>query len=113
MRLNPDLVAGGDVIAFAIGPNGNRVVYQSDQASDERFAIRSVPISGGPVTLISGPLVAGGDVTNFEIAANGRDVVYLADQQVDEEFSLYVGDRCLLCDGVEAGDTQRWSETVP
>ncbi|HEY1016478.1 MAG TPA: hypothetical protein VGE07_27455, partial [Herpetosiphonaceae bacterium] len=47
IRLNAPLVAPGDVVDYAISPNGLYVVYRADQNQDESFNLYSVPIEGG------------------------------------------------------------------
>jgi Tol biopolymer transport system component len=102
VRLNPRLVAGGDVRSddrdprygtqspFLVSPDGQRVVYRADQYRDEVFELFSVPITGGRAIAVSGPLVAGGDVLEgFRITPDSTQVVYGADQDADQVFELY------------------------
>lgn len=90
VKLNPDLVAGGDVTRFEWSPDGNRVTYVADQRVDEVVELFSVrPDGTDPVKLNPDP-VAGGDVKNgFEWSPNGSRVAYLADQRVDEVIELF------------------------
>ena len=58
VRLNPTLVANGDVLANpVISPDSSRVAYIADQLSDERYFPYSVPIDGSSaaVTLYPDP----------------------------------------------------------
>jgi Tol biopolymer transport system component len=89
VKLNPPLVAGGDVREFSIAPDSSRVVYIADQAVDERNELYSVPIAGGAATLLNGALVTGGDVTDLRIDGDAGRVVYRADAQSNDVFDLY------------------------
>jgi Tol biopolymer transport system component len=88
--LGGPLVADGDVTAFQLAPDGQRVVYRADQDLDERFEVFSASVEGtGPVVRLNAALVAGGDVAAFALAAGGATVVYRADQEVDARDELY------------------------
>lgn len=119
LRLNPTLVANGDVSSFpgpVISPDGSRAIYQADQVTNDMLEIWSVPIGGGTSERVNGPLVAGGNTILQpapDVAANSRDVLYLADELSLGQVELYVGDRCLFCDGFDAGESARWSLTTP
>jgi Tol biopolymer transport system component len=90
VKLNPPLVAGGDVIYFSITPDSSRVIYIADQDVDERIELYNVPIAGGPALKLNGPLVSGGNVgIKFSIAADTGRVVYTADQQSNDVIELY------------------------
>ncbi|RMH18792.1 MAG: choice-of-anchor D domain-containing protein [Acidobacteria bacterium] len=103
IKLNPPLVAGGDVRAaaggmdlpFQISPDSRRVVYLADQQADQVFELFSVPIDGGPATRLNPPPrhpqgdVRGGQAHPFRISPDGRRVVYVADFDVDEVFELF------------------------
>jgi Tol biopolymer transport system component len=89
VKLNPPLVAGGDVREFAIAPDSSRVVYIADQVVDERQELYSVPIAGGVATPLNGALVTGGDVTDLRIDGDTGRVVYRADAQTNDVFELY------------------------
>jgi Tol biopolymer transport system component len=83
IKLNKTLTAGGDVIQsnyFYISGDSNRVVYQADQDTDEKWDIYSVPI-GGPADdgVMLGGLGLEGDVIGFGISPDSARVVYLAD----------------------------------
>jgi hypothetical protein len=81
-QLSAPVGTNGDVNAFALSPDGSRVVYLADARLDEVFELFSVPAAGGTVL----PLVtlpATGDVTTFRIEPQSAFVVYLADANVD------------------------------
>ncbi len=66
------------------------MVYRADQNNNNRFAVYSVPITGGTSTRISEPLPSHRSVTGFDVSGNGM-VAYLADGTVgnpDELFSV-------------------------
>lgn len=100
LRLNAPLVAGGDVAAlsgvfqpaFAISPDGERVAYVADQATDQVVELFSVPVDGSAAPRrLGGPFAAGGDVREgFLITPDGKNVVYRADHDTDEVVELYV-----------------------
>ena len=111
-HLNDSPVSGGDVLDFTIAPLGGFVFYRGDLLTDGRYELFRTRIAGASNAdiRVSGPLVAGGAIDPWTWAAlpDGRQVIYKADQEVDEQQDLYVGDICLLCDGLEAGDSGRW-----
>jgi len=98
-RLNDDL-AGGEVQAFRLSPNGRWVAYTADHADDDVYQLFAVPIEGGaPPEKLNGPLVAGGSVvwnrydglqSLFEFHPDSTRVYYVADQDVDEVRELYL-----------------------
>ena len=56
VRLNPDLVSGGDVHNFWVTPDGQRVAYLADQETDEVRELYSVLVGGsGGVKLNGSP----------------------------------------------------------
>jgi Tol biopolymer transport system component len=100
LRLNPRLVAGGDVLfaepsvdpegrlhasgVFAIAPDGRRVVYAADQRVDELHELFSATLPDfGAGPLPEPPrakvLTPGRDRAVFEITPDGASVVYLVD----------------------------------
>jgi Tol biopolymer transport system component len=99
-KLNKTLPAGGSVVEFQITPDSSRVVYRSDQDTDNVFELYSVPVQGGTVTKLNPPLVAGGNVLGdststpllsegFQITPDGGRVVYRADQTTDTVNELF------------------------
>jgi Tol biopolymer transport system component len=90
VRLNGDLVAGGDVVDGAtFSPDGGQVLYRADEETDETIELYVVPSTGGIPTRLNGTLVAGGDVTAAAFSPDGSEIVYLADQDVDDVFELF------------------------
>ncbi len=92
-QINAPLVAGGNIRAFKISPDGQRVVYVADQNTAGIFELFSVPIDGGVVEKVSGAPVAGGGVRaglfDFQFSPDGRTVYYLADQETDNLTELF------------------------
>jgi len=86
----------GNVISFAVSPNGLTAVYVADQAAAGLFELYSVPVDGSaPAVKISTGLVFGaGDlgVGGFQISADSTKVVFVADPTagggVDDVFSV-------------------------
>lgn len=91
IKLNPPLVAGGDVNGnrFAFAPDSQSILYIADQEVDERAELFSVPIGGGTPTKLSAPLVGGGNVLSFLIDDDSERVVYLADGETNEVFEIF------------------------
>lgn len=93
VRLNPALVAGGDVEnTIDISPDSTRVAYVADQTTNETFRPWSVPI-GGPSTLaeplVTGATAANADVTNLAFTPDSATIVFRGDLSQDERFDLY------------------------
>lgn len=86
---------------FQISPDNARVVYVSDQNTDDVFELYSVPIAGGNFVRLNANLPRGGDVyaqgdgfstssiPDFRISSDGERVVYVADQATDNVFELF------------------------
>ncbi|MEM7359996.1 MAG: LpqB family beta-propeller domain-containing protein [Pseudomonadota bacterium] len=96
-KLNPALVAGGDVqgpsSSIEISADGNRVLYVADQDTNDVYELYSSPITGGAVVKLNSALVIGGDVSpfNIQISPDSSRAVYLADQEqndINELFSV-------------------------
>jgi len=103
VKLNPQLVPGGDVQSvsatdawpdFEIGPDSASVVYLADQEQPSETLAYRAPIDGrSPALQVSprfGQPSIAGDVSRgwFGFARDGR-VLYLADQEVDEVQQLW------------------------
>lgn len=95
-QLNAPLVAGGNIRAFKISPDGQRVLYVADQNTPGVFELFSVAISGGTVEKVNGTLIAGGSVKSglfdFQFSPDSRSIYYLADQEIaglTELFTAY------------------------
>lgn len=102
IRLNGELVAGGDVTDFIVSPDGANILYRADQDVNDDFELYTVPSNGsGFIHKLNGQLTPGGDVifdrttgnaSSFEgiqMSSDGARVVYLADQDTDGIFELY------------------------
>ena len=112
IRVSDDPVVGGNVTEFEIAPGSDFVFYRGDIQTDGRHELFRGRIASllGADDQVSGPMVSGGEVgqNRWAMLPDGRQAIYRADQEVDEQDDLYVGDICLLCDGFEAGDSERW-----
>jgi hypothetical protein len=62
IRLSGRLTAGGDVIAFAVSPDGLLVAYLADQETDNRFELYVVPADGGTAIEVSDLRLSASDV---------------------------------------------------
>jgi Tol biopolymer transport system component len=88
-RLDPSLVAGGDVLDYQITPDGQRVVYRANQEASDVIALYSAPIRGGRGTVrLSRALVPGGDVRTFQISADSSTVAFTAERDAARELTL-------------------------
>jgi hypothetical protein len=93
IRVNDDLVEGGQVSHFWISPDATRIVYRADARFVDLFELWSVP-AGGPAsaaTRLSPDLPPAGDVrsSGLEISAAPPRVLFLADSAVDEQTELW------------------------
>jgi len=67
-KLNPALVAGGDVsFDFAISPDGTRVVYRADADTDEVVELYAVNPDGTDFQKLNAPLPVGQVVNDFVV----------------------------------------------
>lgn len=89
IKLNPPLVANGDVENFQFTTDGQFVIYRADQEVDQRIELYRVPVGGGMATKLNAPLAAGGNVMGFKIAPDTGRIAYLADQETNEVFDLW------------------------
>ena len=87
---------GYEIIAWAVAPTGQHVVYIADRDTNDRFELYSAPISGGDSVKLNGPLAATEDVDDFLISPDGQRVVFRS----NEIFSVRIDgtDRVLLED---------------
>jgi hypothetical protein len=89
-KLNAPLQPAGDVVRYALGPDGRRAFYLADPTSDNVFELFCARTEPGPAPVRVNPdLVAGGDVQEFRVSPDGARLAYLADQDTDESFELY------------------------
>jgi hypothetical protein len=94
VRLNPTLVAGGQVDFFYLAPDGSRVVYTADQGTNGLFELYSVPVAGPSTQFVklSGTMAAGGpgvSPSQVRIAPDSSRVVYMATQDSAARYDLY------------------------
>ena len=83
-RLNGTMGASQDVeTGFALRFDGSKVVYRSDEGTNDMSELYAVPTAGGTRTKLNGALTANGDVLDFAISPDGNHVVYIADQATD------------------------------
>jgi Tol biopolymer transport system component len=80
---------GGDVRWFAVSPDGRRVIYIADQATDGVMELYSAPIEGGVAMKLNPPLPHGGNVLSARVSPDGRRALYVADQEAALVFDLY------------------------
>ena len=91
VAISAPLVPGGDLGSFQLSPDGQWVVYQAEQDTEDVFELYSVAIDGTPGPFkVSGPMIPLGDAIGFDlqVTAAGR-IVYRADQEIDEVVELY------------------------
>ena len=90
VKLNPSLVAGGEVGDFVISPDGMHVVYDAIQDTAGVRELYAVPIGGGSVTKLNLLLPPGGQVfPPYEISPDSSTVVYVANELVDDDRELF------------------------
>ena len=80
VRLNGDLTDGGDVSAWQLSSNGNRVVYWADQETDGVTDVYAVPTLGGTPQKLSESLVDVGSIGGGIVGPNGDRAVFIACQ---------------------------------
>ncbi len=91
-KLNPPLVADGDVCTFHFSPDSTKVAYCADQDVDGTLELYLVDLAvPGVSTKVNPPLVADGDVqgATFRFGPNSDFIVYRADQDTDGDNELY------------------------
>src|SRR5262249_20364670 len=81
VRLNPALSGNRDVVDFELAPDGTRVVYLADQASDELFELFSVPIDGSASPVSLGRVTPTVDRV-YRIGLDSQDVFYRANRRL-------------------------------
>ncbi len=78
VKLSGNPVSGGNVVDFAISPDGRFVAYLADQESEGQFELYTVPINGGTVTNVSqlsGTIL---EVIEFAWAPNSSRIAFRA-----------------------------------
>ena len=77
-KLSGSMVSGGNVVEFAVSPNGRFVAYRADQETKGMFELYTVPIGGGPViniSQLSGTILR---VEDFAWAPNSSRIAFRA-----------------------------------
>jgi hypothetical protein len=90
--LNGTVTAGGNVVAYGLGPGTNRAVFRGDLLVDERIEIWSAPADAGAnaVRLSTSTPSGFSDVTHFVIAPDPQpQVLFRQDVLVDDAFDLF------------------------
>jgi dipeptidyl aminopeptidase/acylaminoacyl peptidase len=108
VTLSGGLAAGGDVVNYAISPDGRYAVFIADKDTDGKNELYSVRLSTGAISSISGGVVANGGVFSFQISPDSARVVFRGDvvtDTVDELFSVPMagGSRTALSGTIVAG----------
>ena len=83
----------GDVRNFSLTPDGEYVIYSANKLGDSQYQLYSVPISGGPSTILNGILGPEQSINRLssisQISPDGR-IMYLADQDIAGLEELYL-----------------------
>jgi len=77
------------VAQFSISSDSQRVVYLSDNETEDVFELYSSLISGGTLTKLNTNLPIRGDVIDFKISPNNQRVIFQSDLTIDNTFELY------------------------
>lgn len=91
-KLNPTLVAEGDLCTFKFSPDSTKVAYCADQDVDATLELYVVELAVPGVSMkVNAALTAGGDVQSatFLFGPDNDFMVYRADQEVDGDNELY------------------------
>jgi hypothetical protein len=78
VKLSGNLVSGGNVVDFAISPDGRFVAYLADQETKGTFELYTVPVGGGTVvnvSQLSGTIL---EVIEFAWAPNSSRIAFRA-----------------------------------
>ena len=98
VKLSNTLVAGGDVVAFLVSPDGFFVAYVADQDTDGVFELYTVVVdktSGDTAIKVSGTMAGNGILLLpsgeyvFGWAPDSSRVAYIADQNTNGVFELF------------------------
>ena len=98
IKLSGRLVAGGDVIAFLVSPDGIFVAYVADQDKNEVFELYVVVVdktNTDSAVKVSGPMAGSGILRLpsgdflFGWSRNSSRVAYIADQNTNGVFELF------------------------
>ena len=98
VKLSSNLVAGGDVVAFLVSPDGFFVAYVADQDTDGVFELYAIVVDktvADTAMKVSGAMAGGGILVLssgeyvFGWAPNSSRVAYIADQNRNGVFELF------------------------
>jgi len=92
VKLNSQLVEGGEVLNFIVSPDNSRVIYRADQETDGAYELYSVPLKdGNPISISSDGLYIRciRSLKCYSISANSKRVVYLGDKAGNNLYELY------------------------
>jgi Tol biopolymer transport system component len=91
VRLNAPFGPGGGVafLAFAVSPDGERVVFQARESVQSSFNLFSAAIAGGDPVRLNGNLAAGAAAFGFQITPDSRQVVYIAPERSPDQSELF------------------------
>ena len=102
-KLNGPLATEGDVLDFAVSPDGQTVVYRAGASTGSAVELYSVPLDGGDPILLSRTLPAGSVVEpDYQNSPDSRRVVYRAPGGAPGSIALY----SVTLDGLVAADTE-------
>ncbi|NOT29218.1 MAG: hypothetical protein HOP15_02085 [Planctomycetes bacterium] len=90
-NMNAPLVPGASVHAFALSPDGARVLYVADQEVLDRREVYSVPIDGSAAPVCLSLPSPTGSVFQLPplVSPDGRQVVYAVDERALGAMALY------------------------
>jgi len=91
VKLNPTLVAGGEVSAsYDFSADSSYVVYGAGQEVADRNELYRVNIATpGVATKLNGSLASGGNVGLFDLRPDGSKIAYLAAQDNAQVWEIY------------------------
>jgi Tol biopolymer transport system component len=90
-KINPPLVAGGNVGAYALSPDLTHVAYLAFQESATVPGLYLVDLATpGTSTRLNSALVANGGIDEFAFSPDGARIAYIADQDVAGKSELYL-----------------------
>ena len=78
VRLSGNLVSGGNVVDFAISPDGRFVAYLADQETKGLFELYTVPVGGGTIINVSRKSSTILEVKDFAWAPNSSRIAFRA-----------------------------------
>jgi hypothetical protein len=78
VKLSGNLVSGGNVVDFAISPDGRFVAYLADQETKGLFELYTVPVGGGTIINVSRKSSTILEVKDFAWAPNSSRIAFRA-----------------------------------